>query len=131
MLRVLSVDFAHSHFDTIGLFSRSIQDLHYLASKTLDLNDSDVFPKKILYPTDFFPHGNSNQQAMVEEFISILEKFLGVKRIDFSLIDRWAKCPPVAAQGKPLREYLAKVLSPLYSAQSLLTGVERFLANVL
>ena len=46
---------------------------------------------------------------MVEEFISVLERLLGVKRVEFNLQDRWAKCPPAAAQGKSLKKYMAKV----------------------
>jgi hypothetical protein len=96
-------------FDVVGLFCRELQGLHDLASVTFNLQDTDSFPKKILYPVDFFPHSNPNQQAMVEEFISILERFLGTKRIEFSFIDRWNQCPPEAAKGKSLKEYLAKV----------------------
>lgn len=102
-----------SRFDTVGLFSRSISDLYDIVSNTLELKDSQAFPKKILYPTDFFPHSDSNQQAIVEEFISILENFLGVERTDFNLEDCWAKCPPAAAEGKPLRAYMEKVCSTL------------------
>ena len=102
-------DFLYSRFDVVGLFGRSIQDLRHLAANTLDLKDDRVFPKKILYPKDFFPHSNANQQAMVEEFISILEKYLGVKRTELDLKERWAVSPPAAALGKPLMEYMSKV----------------------
>ncbi|KAJ5160568.1 uncharacterized protein N7482_007572 [Penicillium canariense] len=97
------------HFDVVGLFSRSLTDLHHVISNTLDLSDnSTTFPSKIIYPLDFFPHSNPKHQAMVEEFIEVLEDFLGTKRVEISLAERWEQCPPSEANGKPLKEYLSK-----------------------
>ncbi|KAF9252091.1 hypothetical protein DTO006G1_2838 [Penicillium roqueforti] len=97
------------HFDVVGLFGRSLSDLHYIASHTLDLNDnSTAFPSKIIYPLDFFPHSNPQHQAMVDEFVEILENFLGTKRVEISIAERWEKCPPLEANGKPLKQYLSK-----------------------
>jgi hypothetical protein len=67
------------------------------------------FPTRILYPLDFFPHSNQKHQAMVEECISVLEKFLGTKRTQFRIVAWWTECPPTEAKGKYLKEYLAKV----------------------
>lgn len=79
----------------------------------MDLADVPLkFPTRILYPLDFFPHSNNEHQRMVEEFIGVLESFLGTKRVEFSIADRWSQCPPDAAQGKSLKEYLPKV-SPI------------------
>lgn len=50
---------------------------------------------------------------MVDEFISVLEKFLGTKRVEFSIAERWAQFPPAVANEKPLKEYLAKVCADL------------------
>ena len=114
------------------MFSRSVKGLEYLTSQTLDVKKTDHFPKKILYPTDFFPHSNPDQQEMVEQFISRVEKFLGVRRTIFSMKDRWDKCPPEAAKGKTLKEYLAKVSSnPRWSFWRLTKYLECILANVL
>lgn len=107
-----------SAFDVVGHFSRDLSDLHHIVSHTLDVSDkSKTFPSKILYPLDFFPHSNKIHQAMVDQFTSILENFLGTKRVEFSIAERWAQCPPKAAEGKPLKEYLAK-LSYLYTCHS-------------
>lgn len=77
----------------------------------MDVSDKlTKFPTKILYPLDFFPHSNPEHQAMVDEFISVLEKFLGTTRVEFSIAERWIQCPPAEADGKPLKKYLAKVL---------------------
>lgn len=53
---------------------------------------------------------------MTEEFISILEDFLGVKRTPFSMAEKWAESPPKEANGKPLMKYLEKV--PLFQQWS-------------
>lgn len=107
-----NIIFESSHFDVVGLFGRSLADLHLLASNTLDLSDNSIaFPSKIIYPLDFFPHSNPTHQAMVDEFFGVLESFLGTKRVEISLAERWDQCPPPEANGKPLKQYLSKVRS--------------------
>ncbi|KAJ8133575.1 hypothetical protein O1611_g61 [Lasiodiplodia mahajangana] len=71
----------------------------------------ESFPRAILYPTDFFPSQDKTQQRIVESFVSILEDFLGVRKTEFSLADRWADSPPPEAQGKTLAKYLNRVAS--------------------
>jgi hypothetical protein len=66
------------------------------------------FPSKILYPLEFYPLANAKQQALTDEFISILEDFLGVKRTPFSFAEEWEKNPPEAAGGVPLLKYTEK-----------------------
>ncbi|KAF2652401.1 putative amidase [Lophiostoma macrostomum CBS 122681] len=91
-------------FDVVGHFSRTLEDLNLIVSSSLDLpRQWTKYPSRILYPTDFFPHGNAKHQAMVEELVSVLEKFLGTKRIEFNIADRWNRCPPAEALGKPER----------------------------
>ncbi|KAM5350028.1 hypothetical protein ACJ41O_006533 [Fusarium nematophilum] len=73
-------------FDVVGLFSHDLQGLHHLVSVTMDLsNNSTKFPSRILYPLDFFPHSNGKHQTMLDEFVGILEDFLGTKKVEFSL----------------------------------------------
>lgn len=108
-----SIDLKSRHFDVVGIFGRSLTDLHLLASNTLDLSDnSTAFPSKIIYPLDFFPHSKPTHQAMVDDFVGILENFLGTQRVEISLAQRWDQCPPPEANGKPLKQYLAKACSP-------------------
>lgn len=69
---------------------------------------------------------------MVDSFVAVLEEFLGVKAIRFSLAERWRQCPPPEAGDRSITEYLAQVKRPfaeliLYK----LMGAERVLANVL
>jgi hypothetical protein len=98
-------------FDVVGLFSRELSSLQHIVSSTLDVNkEFKTFPKKIIYPLDFFPHSDSKHQAMVDDLIGILENFLGTKRVEISLADRWEQFPPPEANGKSLRPYLSKVM---------------------
>lgn len=100
-----------SAFDTIGQFSRSLDDLHFIVSHTFENihHGFSEFPTKILYPKEFYPLANAEQQALTDEFVKILEDFLGVKRTPFSFGKQWEKNPPHEAGGLPLLEYTEKV----------------------
>ncbi|PVH71861.1 putative amidase [Cadophora sp. DSE1049] len=103
--------------DTVGLLSRDLSSLHDFAQHTIEKTSGDIktFPKRLLYSTDFFPHSNKIQQTIVEEYVTVLENFLDVKRIEFIIADRWAQCPPAEAEGKPLKEFLNKTaFNPFY-----------------
>lgn len=50
---------------------------------------------------------------MVEEFITVLEEYLGIKRTVFNIGERWSQCPPEQAGGKSLKEYLPQVSDPI------------------
>ncbi|PSN67728.1 hypothetical protein BS50DRAFT_665102 [Corynespora cassiicola Philippines] len=98
-------------FHVVGHFSHSLDDLKHIGSITLDLPSNwKGFPTKILYSMDFFAHSNSKHQDIIEEFIYALGELLDIKRENFSIAERWAPCPPTAANGRPLDEYLAKGL---------------------
>ncbi|KAH6640321.1 amidase signature domain-containing protein [Chaetomium tenue] len=94
-------------FDTVGAFSRSLRDLQVFAKAALGSTTKQykAFPTKILYPTEFFPVQQPAQQRMVESFVGILESFLGVKKTNFSLAEKWAQSPPAEAEGKSLEDY--------------------------
>ncbi|GAP85663.2 putative amidase 1 [Rosellinia necatrix] len=100
-----------SVFDTVGYFCRSLDMLQTFSRSTLGphVAEFESFPRSILYPTDFFSSQGETQQHIVESFISILENFLGVKKTEFSLADRWDNSPPPEAAGKPLAEYMNRV----------------------
>ena len=99
-----------SDFDVVGILGRNLQSIHHILSLTHDIkNSNNRFPSKVLYPEDFFPHNNTNQQAMVDKFVGVLENFLGVKATRFSLAERWRRYPPSEAGGRSITEYLAQV----------------------
>lgn len=113
--------------DALGLLSRDLGSLSSLIkeSTALKLNTSSVsgktqcppsyysswnqLPTEILYPADFYPVANTAQQAIIDEYVALLEDFLGVKKTEMSIADRWMQNPPMEADGKPVQEYLAKV----------------------
>ena len=120
-----------SDFDVVGILGRNLRSIRDILSLTHDVNDASKFPSKILYPEDFFPHSNKNQQAMVDSFVTVLEAFLGVKAVRFSLAERWRQCPPSEAGGRSITDYLAQVRQPLtYFTSNKLTGAECILADV-
>ncbi|RBA17365.1 hypothetical protein FPRO05_02089 [Fusarium proliferatum] len=47
-------------------------------------------------------------QALTDEFVKILEDFLGVKRTPFSFVKEWEKNPPRGAGSLPLLKYTEK-----------------------
>jgi len=58
---------------------------------------------------DFFPQADAAQQNMSDEFTSIIEELLGVRKTPISIADAWALNPPLEAGGKALLEYLEMV----------------------
>ncbi|KAK3933866.1 amidase signature domain-containing protein, partial [Diplogelasinospora grovesii] len=110
---------AHRVMDTLGLLSRDInllRDLMTASVPTLKVcpavskcapNAVARRPKKVLYPTDFFPHDNPHQQALIDKWMKTLE-LMGFERTNFSIAERWNQCPPPEANGKSIREYLNK-----------------------
>ncbi|KAI1129070.1 putative amidase [Nemania abortiva] len=104
-----------NEFDTVGTLHRSLKDAKHLITATLDVPDSSQFPKRLIYPLDFFPQEDAEQQAMTEAFISIVEKFLGVERAPISITDTWASNPPKEAGTKTLQEFLEmSAVWPMY-----------------
>ncbi|THZ54669.1 amidase signature enzyme, partial [Aureobasidium pullulans] len=102
-------------FDTVGTLHRSLKDAKHLISATIDVPDSSQYPKRILYPTDFFPQADDTQQAICEAFISQVEDFLGVKRTPISFRDEWEKNPPKEAGSKSLLDFLEmSAVWPMY-----------------
>ncbi|KAF4496823.1 Amidase signature domain [Fusarium agapanthi] len=97
-------------FDTVGQFGRSLDDLQFIVSHTFEnVHQSfSEFPSRILYPREFYPLANAEKLVMTEEFVKILEDFLGVKRTPFSFVEEWEKNPPKDAGGLPLLEYTEK-----------------------
>ncbi|KAI8715835.1 hypothetical protein NCS52_01092100 [Fusarium sp. LHS14.1] len=105
--------------DTIGLLSRSIDGMQALAKGTISSvgakDDEKPLPTEILYPQDFFPMANSEQQVLVDRFVGDLEAYLGIKATKMSIAERWRQCPPDEADGKTIEEFLEKVAyNPFY-----------------
>jgi len=52
-----------------------------------------------LYPEDYWPSPDSQSQVLFDQFISRLEKFLGVKRTIINLESLWNETSPSGTSG--------------------------------
>ncbi|KAF4962163.1 hypothetical protein FSARC_9737 [Fusarium sarcochroum] len=72
-------------FDTAGIFARdpvlfSHVNKHWYTDGPVSVNKSfESFPRKLLYPTDYFPLESLKAQKVFDSFIGSLEKELGMK----------------------------------------------------
>lgn len=100
------------------------------------------YPRKILYNTDFWspsPH-TKDYQAIVDEFVKVLETFLNVSKTTFSMRGQWEQNPPPQAEGRSLDDYLDGVQRPSiiqsfwqygnHMADHLLPGTVRCLSRI-
>ncbi|KAI4091318.1 MAG: hypothetical protein LQ344_004177 [Seirophora lacunosa] len=62
----------------------------------------------------FFPTANEDQQSLLDDYVCVLENYLKTTRTQFSLVERWADCPPEAAEGKSLKDYLGNSICQHY-----------------
>jgi hypothetical protein len=70
-------------------------------------------PKRILYPRNFLPVANTEQQAMIDAFTAVLEDDLSVHAEKIDIKELWKAHTPEAASGKSLDEFLSKVSTGL------------------
>ncbi|KAK0121858.1 hypothetical protein ONS95_010137 [Cadophora gregata] len=104
-----------NEFDTVGTLHRSLKDAKTLIKASLDVPDSFKFPRRLLYPLDFFPQADTEQQKMSDAFVKVVESFLGVMRTPISIADTWISNPPEEAGNKSLLEYLEmSAVWPMY-----------------
>ena len=67
-------------------------------------------PYSIVYPSDYISTvSNHDQLKIIDAFVADLEAFLNVKRDVMSFNAIWEACPPVAAMGAGLQEYMQDV----------------------
>ena len=66
-------------------------------------------PKRFIYPIDWYPVTNENQQKMNELFVYAVETYLGVIHTQISVTDEWNKTAPKTFRGTSLEDFLGKV----------------------
>lgn len=72
-------------------------------------DESTKPPRRIIYPTDYFPISDAKHQKLVEEFVQNLEARLNVKRTEVDIAQLWQDQPPSGSSATvPLQEYLKK-----------------------
>jgi hypothetical protein len=69
----------------------------------------DKFPTSIIYPSDYLPTVNQDQQAIIDLFVQDLEASLGLIHTKLSFKSLWDESPPEAAMGQGLEEFMKDV----------------------
>ncbi len=94
----------------MGMSSRNLNDFTHTAAPALDLAlTGNLRPKRVIYPTDFFPLSSEKEQSLTDEFVAAIEKYAAVKVEKVSLADTWAKKTPCKAKGQGLGEFMSSV----------------------
>lgn len=81
------------------------------AKHSLAVSDKNVvLPRRIFYPTDYFPLADVRHQKLVEQFVQNLETLLDVRRIEVNIAQLWEDHPPSTSPivRMPLQQYLRK-----------------------
>ncbi|KAI1120835.1 amidase signature domain-containing protein [Nemania abortiva] len=106
-------------YDSFGILGRSpvmIERIVRASGIVADV-ESDHSPMKaltkILYPTDWYPLENSDQQRLNEEFLHDLESFTRIQHSKFSMSDEWSRTCPEEYRGITLEELLATTSEPI------------------
>lgn len=104
--------------DTLGFFARDITVFNTVlkawlpATVTDKTQEQNIFPKTLIYPTDYFPLSPQEVQAPIQAFIAKLETFLHLRKSETSFAEEWKKTA-LFARGAGIVEYLKTVVSTL------------------
>ncbi|KAL2275630.1 hypothetical protein FJTKL_01697 [Diaporthe vaccinii] len=109
------VKISSERYDTVGLFGRRLDDLVSIARHSFAISDESTKPpRRIIYPTDYFPLSDAKHQKLVEEFVQNLEARLDVRRTEVDIAQLWKDQPPSGSSASvPLQDYLKK--APFWS----------------
>lgn len=106
-----------SEFDIFGGFTRDIAILETISHVLYTSQFAEACtskPKKILYPTDFWPVAQEDQQTLFYEFIAKFEIYTDTKCVPISLADNWRENNPLGTD-KSLAEYFNNTLPWAYA----------------
>lgn len=136
MFRYLDILMMRIQFDTVGLLARSpgpivkivescanlTQGQHLVSNHFLVLiiqSDAKKYqkPSCIIYPTDWLPMRNKQQQRMIDLFLEILTNSTGVQVQRLSLEAEWSRTGPEGVRDMTLSKYLDMVrFNPVVSS---------------
>lgn len=80
-------------YDNLGLLARTPEMLQDLLSSAPDKSALKK-PNRLIYPVDWMPQPNANQQAMTDAFVQKLEEHLGVTATKISVLEEWKQTAP-------------------------------------
>ncbi|KAK7419721.1 hypothetical protein QQZ08_010734 [Neonectria magnoliae] len=96
-----------SNYTNERLFSRSLEDLLHMTTTSLGISSPKTkLPKRIIYPVDLHAAVDNIQQAGMKQFISTLEKFLGVQVEEINIGETWAEDRPAEAHDEGMQTYM-------------------------
>jgi Asp-tRNA(Asn)/Glu-tRNA(Gln) amidotransferase A subunit family amidase len=96
-------------FDAAGHFARDVDSLNTFGAvmyRDSGFKNYTNFPKRILYPQEYWSNIDANYTAPCEDYVQQLEAFLGVSRTIVDSNQLWLE---TSGQNKSLAEYFAKV----------------------
>ena len=82
--------------------------MYDFVAKNTQFQSPATLPTEIIYPAEYFPVIDPEWQGMMDEFVGILENFLGSKRIPLSVVGAWESSKPEFVEEPDVRKYLAK-----------------------
>lgn len=106
-----------AEFDTFGGLARDAAILETISQLLYNSHSSDVpahKPRKIFYPSDFWPVAQDDQQTLFDNFIARLEAYTGSKCVPINLDDNWKENNPIGTD-KSLAEYFNSTLPWSYA----------------
>ncbi|KAF3767012.1 hypothetical protein M406DRAFT_106416 [Cryphonectria parasitica EP155] len=99
-------------YDTVGIFGRSLNEIAFIVENSLDVTQDEdkTLPRKLILPADFFPLTDTEHQRLFDQFVGILETYIGVERVTVNLTQIWEENPPVHPHGagQSLHEFMKK-----------------------
>ncbi|CAI6341125.1 unnamed protein product [Periconia digitata] len=105
------VQLCYGPMDAPAAFTRSINELEAVVKAWASVGNPKTFskPTVIIYPTDYLPVANREQQTMIDQLIDdVAEAFsIPVKAVSFK--QKWQESPPKDVEGESLEAYLHNV----------------------
>lgn len=93
-----------------GLKKVALSHVSYIVSKLDARHYLPILqPTRIIYPTDWYPLPNLNQQTMTMAFVKALENYLDIHVTELSILKEWARTSPEHLRNTSLIDYLGMV----------------------
>ena len=106
-----------AEFDTFGGLARDVAVLETISRLLYSCQSPHAQlhkPRKIFYPSDFWPVAEESQQNLFNSFIARLEGYTDTKCVPINLDDNWKENNPVGT-NKSLAEYFNNTLPWAYA----------------
>ena len=82
--------------------------MYDFVAKSTQFQTPATLPTKIIYPAEYFPVTDPEWQEMIDEFVGVLENFLGSERNHLSIVRQWESSKPESVKEPDVRKYLER-----------------------